>query len=779
MSPRTIFASINAQPDNLGDIEIRQTLLGWLLDTSAPITLFAGTMPAGYLAAFDLPDRVRVLRSPVEFQLALLRRVASRRASIVFAPGPQVFGLHPAGLLKSLLNLVNVSLVRASGGQAIAVGRSLRGTGRLPRSLERMLVSRFSVFAVRDDRSAIAVGLPLEVCPDLAFAHTGAVTVPKSTAVISLRSDRAVNLTLLGAAIEACTAAGLTVRFVTQVQRDDAQHERLAAQFGVEAVLWGDKSHTEQFAAVHDAHARARIVLSNRLHALILGVQHEALPVALVEPSNDKLMSTLRPWINVTQMSTARDDVGTLEDLLQMPADLARERLRYEAGRTRSALEALEGRLRAALSPPRPQRQRQTSSAAANRSTHSAPVDALYLAVLPFYRQECARVLVDTPDQTVRLLAGDRHVDPTIRTGIDRSLYTPVRNIVLGNRVLLQLGGWHTALTARSAVLDLNPRSVTAWSLLLARRALGRRTLVWGHLHPRAGAASRTAVLRRSMRRLASGTVLYGYDGVPPARTELPGGPLWVAPNSLYRAADMQVGLPAVHTPDALAEPYSIVLYVGRLVAEKKVDLLIRGYRASSLHKRRVQLVIVGEGSERENLEFLAAELDIALHVTFLGQIAGVDELRAHYAHALCSVSPGYVGLSLTQSLGFGVPMLVSRDEPHSPEIELARLGGVTYFDTDSASALAAALDTALAATCHSFPTTAGVGELRAEPQTEPVDDSSARVALAAAVRDSYSAEAMAAGILAALNNTPQQLGDDGWPPHHDTPTRQQEQALP
>jgi len=58
-------------------------------------------------------------------------------------------------------------------------------------------------------------------------------------------------------------------------------------------------------------------------------------------------------------------------------------------------------------------------------------------------------------------------------------------------------------------------------------------------------------------------------------------------------------------------------------------------------------------------------------------------------------VSPGYVGLSLIQSLGFGVPMLIARDEPHAPEVEAAVEGENSFmFESDSVSALAELLVT-------------------------------------------------------------------------------------
>ncbi|WBM79380.1 glycosyltransferase [Cryobacterium breve] len=176
-------------------------------------------------------------------------------------------------------------------------------------------------------------------------------------------------------------------------------------------------------------------------------------------------------------------------------------------------------------------------------------------------------------------------------------------------------------------------------------------------------------------------------------------------------------------------------------MAEKKVDVLIRGFLLSDLSARGVRLLIVGEGGERARLVALVSELGGDAVVSFLGQVSEVNELRHLYEDAICSVSPGYVGLSLTQSLGFGVPMLVSRDEPHSPELELARIGGVSFFDTDSPKSLAGLFN-----------------DLQIQ------GNAASRQTTNSAVRDTYSAEAMAAGITSALRNTHQELGADGWP---------------
>ena len=192
-----------------------------------------------------------------------------------------------------------------------------------------------------------------------------------------------------------------------------------------------------------------------------------------------------------------------------------------------------------------------------------------YLTVLPVYRGFCMLELQKLSGGLVRLFAGDSQLDRSVRTGIDPGLYTRLVSLRVFDRLLVHVGGWRTALGARTTVVDLNPRCATAWLFLMIRRLLGRRTLVWGHLYPREGAASRTVRLRQTMRRLASGTVLYGFDSIDPALREVAGQPVWVAANALYNANNLHAAHDTTRTD---------VLYVGRLEANKKVDLLIRAW---------------------------------------------------------------------------------------------------------------------------------------------------------------------------------------------------------
>ena len=359
----------------------------------------------------------------------------------------------------------------------------------------------------------------------------------------------------------------------------------------------------------------------------------------------------------------------------------------------------------------------------------------LYLAVVPHYRQACVDELYRRLGRALTIYAGRQHMDDTVTTRIRADQYTTLTNrFFLHRRLMMQTGHWRHVLRADTAILDLNPRCLSVWILTSIRLLMRRRTLHWGHLHPRGGPTAGTAGLRRALRRISDGTVLYGYEQAKQASTELPTKPTWVAANALYAAG--QLGNFADQSADR-----NSVIYVGRLVVQKKVHVLIEAFAQTSARRDGARLSIVGEGDQAQSLNDLVRSLDLESKVDLAGSVTDPDDLARLYAQSFVSVSPGYVGLNLTQSLGFGVPQLASRDEQHSPEIELAKYGYVTFFDTDSAQDLSAKLDQAWA--CR---------------------DSVDPAVVAAPVIRHYTSEAMADGIVRALKNQPSASQLEGTP---------------
>ena len=316
----------------------------------------------------------------------------------------------------------------------------------------------------------------------------------------------------------------------------------------------------------------------------------------------------------------------------------------------------------------------------------------MYLAVVPHYRQACIDELWRRLGGELRIYAGHDNLDRTVTTGVRIDQYDAVCNrFLLGRRLMYQTGHWRAVLAADTAILDLNPRNLSVWILTMLRRLMRRRTLHWGHLHPRGGPSAGTAALRKALRRLGEGTVLYGFEQAEQAAAELPGKPTWVAANALYPTSMLWGAYNKW-------QDRTHVIYVGRLVAGKKVDVLIRAFAHAVVAHSGATLVLVGDGDQRQSLERLVRSLGLDGQVAFTGALTAPHDLRNWYRKSFVSVSPGYVGLGLTQSLGFGVPQLASRNEPHSPEIELAAFGAVTYFETDNPADLAVKIEDAWSA---------------------------------------------------------------------------------
>lgn len=99
----------------------------------------------------------------------------------------------------------------------------------------------------------------------------------------------------------------------------------------------------------------------------------------------------------------------------------------------------------------------------------------------------------------------------------------------------------------------------------------------------------------------------------------------------------------ALYHPSRLASrlkpgPYGeYVLSVGRIESVKRVDLAVRALP----HVPSVRLVVAGDGTQRANVERLAAESGVADRVSFLGTV-GDETLVDLYAGALGVVYPPY-----------------------------------------------------------------------------------------------------------------------------------------
>ncbi len=314
----------------------------------------------------------------------------------------------------------------------------------------------------------------------------------------------------------------------------------------------------------------------------------------------------------------------------------------------------------------------------AENSFMARPRIVLLQTAIGDYRQEVLTILAESPQVDFQVYSGPIYFDGTTRTGVDlgNHLHLIQNHFLLSRKLLWQTGHWKAVLDANAAIIEFNPRIISNWALLAARKLLRRRSVLWGHAWPRSGRESKSTGLRKLMAQLADGVVVYTETQAAELRQYLPGTKIVAAPNSLYRRDQMGAALAPSGATD--------FIYVGRLVAAKKPELLVRAF-LSALDRlpASTRLVVVGDGPMKTALEAMAASA--SGRIVFTGHVSDLAKLRDFYARSIASVSPGYVGLSITQSFAFGVPMVVSRNEPHAPEIEAMREGeNSVFFETDS-----------------------------------------------------------------------------------------------
>jgi glycosyltransferase involved in cell wall biosynthesis len=289
----------------------------------------------------------------------------------------------------------------------------------------------------------------------------------------------------------------------------------------------------------------------------------------------------------------------------------------------------------------------------------------LQQSVVPDYRDDVVALLREQWGADLTVLCGDVHFDATIRTGPTvRGPLVPVDNrYLLGRRLSWQRGALRPLVAADVAILELNPRIASVWAALACRRLTRRRSVVWGHAWSRRGAAARSNIVRRLMWSLADVVVVYTEAERRQLLERLPARKVVTAPNGLERRERIR----------AVDDDPRHLVYAGRLVATKKPLLALAAFQWAAERglPDDVCLLVAGDGPERAELEARCTAHPAGRRVRLLGHVAPAA-MAEHYASAVASVSPGYVGLSIIQSLGRGVPMILARDEPHSPEIEAA-----------------------------------------------------------------------------------------------------------
>ncbi len=306
---------------------------------------------------------------------------------------------------------------------------------------------------------------------------------------------------------------------------------------------------------------------------------------------------------------------------------------------------------------------------------------------LPAYRIPVFAELASRPGLSVEVLFSDKAKLPNVEAkGFSAK---PVRERILLRRprevrwVRAQFEAVDPAC-ADVAVLEHNAGIPSLVPAIWRAKRNGVGVVVWGH-----GYSARDTRWSRRLRnwigKQADAVLLYNHEarqrmideGFDPRR-------IFVALNSLDQRPIQTAREKWLADPQGLAafradqgfDGGPVVLFVSRLYAYNRMDLLL--HAAAKLKDSHPDLVvaIIGDGPERDNLADLARRLGIEDRVRMPGSVYGEDQLAQWFLSALVFCYPNCLGLSVLHAFGYGLPVVTNEDMwAHPPEPQAMRHG--------------------------------------------------------------------------------------------------------
>jgi len=296
--------------------------------------------------------------------------------------------------------------------------------------------------------------------------------------------------------------------------------------------------------------------------------------------------------------------------------------------------------------------------------------------ILPHYRSSLFHLLVKEKGIRFKILAGK--TDGGIKemsitnAGINNSLCNHILQLA-GHRFIFQSGLFSAIKALRPDFVLLGGPDVHVVSnlLLFFYLRIFTKTEVhwWTH-----GVSSKQSILRSIqlfLIKFSNGVLTYEVEGKNTITQFMKSRAINIT--VLKNAINTEdYGLLLDHRKNKKA-PFCI-LFAGRLTLAKRCDILIKSAKRLKDAGLSFRVEIIGNGPELNTCKSLVDTLQLNDYVTFHGAKYD-DELRAIFSRADIFVLPGKVGLSALHALSYGLPVLTTDQDIHSPEIALIKKG--------------------------------------------------------------------------------------------------------
>lgn len=114
-----------------------------------------------------------------------------------------------------------------------------------------------------------------------------------------------------------------------------------------------------------------------------------------------------------------------------------------------------------------------------------------------------------------------------------------------------------------------------------------------------------------------------------------------------------------------------ILLFIGRLTKQKKLELLIEAHAILFNNGLPLNVILIGEGTEKTELAQRVGLYGLEGRYWFFGSLYDEKEIARLLFNATICISPGNVGLTAIHALSYGLPVITNDNyESQMPEYE-------------------------------------------------------------------------------------------------------------
>ena len=124
-----------------------------------------------------------------------------------------------------------------------------------------------------------------------------------------------------------------------------------------------------------------------------------------------------------------------------------------------------------------------------------------------------------------------------------------------------------------------------------------------------------------------------------------------------------------------------VIVFIGRFTSTKKLDLLLNAVSQLNAESIQINLVFIGDGSERKPLELAGKDGLEQRWLHFTGSCYDEETIGMYLSKADLCVSPGNIGLTAIHCLSYGTPVSTHNNlNNQGPEAETINEGYNGFF---------------------------------------------------------------------------------------------------